>query len=712
MSLKDFENPRFDPEQYVEQLAWRVQGGDSAEGRRALDARLLLNVFENTIDKLKHLNARLEDKIVTSETDLGVELKGHGKRVAELQEMNKTAFVHFQELDEHISNVATKVVHLGDQLEGVNTPRARAEEAQKLIGYFSDFLDEYGPQSEVFNDPFRLQEAADIIQKLQLISQELPPGQFDKPKKKIQDKYNQIEDDLIEDFRQAFKHWDPVRMRELAGILTHFKGYNRCVDTFIEESQANTIIKSDVYEDLISLCRKVNTQVHEVFSSPESVMGKFVLNLYHEKLQKYIGSKLDDQDDLEAFLRNLHDLYQRTGRLTSVLTEYKLGSDAHLLNRLTKHIFGKYLDLYIEHEIQHLKDKMGEYLKLYYEGLGHNKRVVQHTGGLHDLQNKLRTIQAKGNINIGPTAPLVDYRGETFLSQEVALNLLHESKQAFIRCQLLSQSNQAENAALVFDTLVDYLCSEHIDYALEIGLQGIASHEPKVQPHTYFFDIGSQANAIFHLLERQFSDILVPLISASPIHSECVMKKRNLMEQMEVKVELGLDKTLATVCGWIKFSLSSEQKKADFKRDSESGPIELYSPACARVIPFVEKQVDSIKLCLDGKNVNAVLMDFGVRFHRVIFDHLQQFQYNSLGAMLVICDVNEYRRLVKTLKVPMVNTLFEMLHALCNLLVVVPENLKQVVNGEQLSGLDTHVVMSFVQLRTDFKTAKIGQLLR
>ena len=39
-----------------------------------------------------------------------------------------------------------------------------------------------------------------------------------------------------------------------------------------------------------------------------------------------------------------------------------------------------------------------------------------------------------------------------------------------------------------------------------------------------------------------------------------------------------LFRTLTTVCGWIKFSLSSEQKKADFKRDSESGPIELYSP--------------------------------------------------------------------------------------------------------------------------------------
>ncbi|XP_072023600.1 exocyst complex component 5-like isoform X2 [Amphiura filiformis] len=712
MSLKDFENPHFDPEQYVEQLAWRVSGGDSAEGRRALDAKQLLTVFENTIENLKHLGARMEDKIVTSERGLDVELKSHGKRVGDLQEMNKTAFVHFQELDDHINNVATKVVHLGDQLEGVNTPRARAEEAQKLIGYFSDFLDDSGPKSEVFNDPFRLQEAADIIQKLQLISQELPQGQFDKPKKKIQDKYNQIEDELISDFRQAFKQWDPVRMREVAGMLLHFKGYNRCVDAFIEESQMNTRIITDVYEDLIPLCRKVNSQVHEVFSSPESVMGKFVLNLYHEKLQKYISDKLGNQEDMEVFLRNLHDLYQRTGRLTTALSEYKLGSDAHLLNRLTKHIFGRYLDMYIEYEIQHLKDKMSENLKAYYDSLGHNKRASHHQGGLHDLQNKLRTIQQKGNINIGPSAPLVDYGGETFLSQEIALNLLHESKQAFNRCQLLSQSNQAENAAIIFDTLVDYLCSEHIDYALETGLQGIASHEPKVQPQTYFFDISSQANAIFHLLEKQFSDVLVPLISASPVHSECVMKKKNLMEQMEAKVEVGLDKTLSTICGWIKHVLAVEQKKTDFKRDSESGPIELYSPACAKVIPFVEKQVDTIKSCLDGKNVNAVLMEFGVRFHKVIFDHLQQFQYNSLGAMLVICDVNEYRRLVKTLKVPMVNTLFEMLHTLCNLLVVVPENLKQVVNGEQLGGLDKNVVMSFVQLRTDFKTAKIGHLLR
>ena len=41
----------------------------------------------------------------------------------------------------------------------------------------------------------------------------------------------------------------------------------------------------------------------------------------------------------------------------------------------------------------------------------------------------------------------------------------------------------------------------------------------------------------------------------------------------------------------------------------------------------VEKMKDS----LDGKNVEAVLMEFGTRFHRVIYDHLLQYQYSSMG---------------------------------------------------------------------------------
>ncbi len=57
------------------------------------------------------------------------------------------------------------------------------------------------------------------------------------------------------------------------------------------------------------------------------------------------------------------------------------------------------------------------------------------------------------------------------------------------------------------------------------------------------------------------------------------------------------------------------------------------------------------------------------------------------GAMLAICDVNEYRKCVKVFNIPMVSQLFDTLHALCNLLFVVPDNLKVVCTGEQLVGL-------------------------
>ena len=63
----------------------------------------------------------------------------------------------FQELDDRINYVATKVVHLGDQLEGINTPRSRAIEAQELMKYFEEFASLGEPTSLVFIDPSQVQ---------------------------------------------------------------------------------------------------------------------------------------------------------------------------------------------------------------------------------------------------------------------------------------------------------------------------------------------------------------------------------------------------------------------------------------------------------------------------------------------------------------------------------------------------------------------------
>lgn len=90
---------------------------------------------------------------------------------------------------------------------------------------------------------------------------------------------------------------------------------------------------------------------------------------------------------------------------------------------------------------------------------------------------------------------------------------------------------------------------------------------------------------------------------------------------------------------------------------------------------------------MDGNNVSSILQDLGVRLHRVIYDHMLQFQYNTAGAMIAICDLNEYRLCTKDLG-PLVVKLFETLHALCNLLLVKPENLKQVSSEDSLVSIN------------------------
>ena len=64
--------------------------------------------------------------------------------------------------------------------------------------------------------------------------------------------------------------------------------------------------------------------------------------------------------------------------------------------------------------------------------------------------------------------------------------------------------------------LRDYLLHEHVDYALETGLQGIPLPESRTLPELFFFDVVGQANTIIHLFEKQFSEYLLPLVANTP----------------------------------------------------------------------------------------------------------------------------------------------------------------------------------------------------
>lgn len=688
-----------------------------SSGEDDFDAQALHDTFLTAIQDLNLMQERQRKKCQSLEQKCLEEEAAHRKRVSQLIERNRVTASTYKSLDEKINSVATKVVHLGDQLESVNTPRSRAVEALKLMEHFEEFIDGATSTSPIFTDKTRLHEAADVIQKLHLTAQELPNAEFSEARRRIDAKYTEIENALIEEFVKSHRSNDRQRMKDLAQILSGFKSYNACVDAFIEQQvqlkqqlsvgQKN---RGDLFKETVPLCESSWKVIEAVFPNPQQVMAKLVLNIYHSRLKEHVNNRLTDKS-AENYLSNLFQLYSSTTKLTTELSKFNLGSDHLFLSNLTKTIFRNYLDTYINIECRHLNDRCSVILQRYYDKKGHQKKQInQGTAALEDIKF---LIASKAHINI----ETVSYGGETFLSEEVAINVLQLTKDAFRRCQVLSNSKDlAASAVEIFSILISYLLHEHVDYALEIGLSGIPVPECKTIPELYFFDVVGQTNAIIHLFEKQFSDSLVPLVASTPKHADCLTRKKNELEVLEKKVDAGIDRSLNALVGWVKTILTTEQRKSDFNppipsKGMSAAPPTTSTTACNRVIKFVTYQVDKIRESLDGKNIEMVLYELGVRIHRIIYDHLQLFNYSSAGVMAVICDVQEYRRCAEKWKVAAVNTLFDTLHAMCNLLILPPENLRGAAQGDQLANLDRTILDNWIQLRTDYKALSLNKYL-
>ncbi|CAG9813813.1 unnamed protein product [Phaedon cochleariae] len=701
--MKELEQDPFDAEEFVERLAWRTIAETKNDGDEGeLNPTLLHESFVQAIKDLTLLQERQQKKCEKLETAVREEEATFFQEIYTLLEQNKQAIGTFQELDSKINHVATKVLHLGDQLDSVNGPRSRVVDAQKMLTHMTEFLSADSPSSPIFTDPELIDEAADMIQKLYIISQDLPEGKFDSVIQKIERKYCDIEKKLIEEFVNAMSNNDLQKMKKIANTLSQFRGYSECIDAYIEQSQPESLTSKDVFGHLFSLCKYNNEIIQKVFKNPEQVMAKFVLNIYQLKLMEYIGQRLDSKLGSYNYLQTLFELYSKTNQLSNDLAVFNMGNDKNYLSKLTTNIFNKYLNDYILIETKCLKERCVTNLQKYYESKNHQKKPIQ-SGGFQDLRRDLQAvIGTRANINI---AQIENYGGETFLSEELAVMVLQDTKHAFQRCQLLSRpKDRASNAAQILDRLINSLLIEHVDYAVELGLQAIPVEGSKSSPVLYFFKVIHLSNNILHLIEKQFTDLVVPMAENTPKYNECLQKKKMVLDDIERKIKTGQDRCINAISTWVRVYLQSEQKKSDFKPETDDFDT-VSSPACRAVLNYLNAVIKEIRSNLDGNKVTQVLEELGIKLHKVIYDHILQFQYNTAGAMVVICDLNEYRACMKSMG-PHVTDLFETLHALCNLLLVKPENLPQVCSEDSLGRLDRMVLQSFIQLRSDYKSQK------
>ena len=65
---------------------------------------------------------------------------------------------------------------------------------------------------------------------------------------------------------------------------------------------------------------------------------------------------------------------------------------------------------------------------------------------------------------------------------------------------------------------------------------------------------------------------------STPVHGDCLQRKKTVLEQLENKLETGIDRSLSAIVGYIKVTLQTEQKKSDFKPETDDAIVNTGSP--------------------------------------------------------------------------------------------------------------------------------------
>lgn len=59
------------------------------------------------------------------------------------------------------------------------------------------------------------------------------------------------------------------------------------------------------------------------------------------------------------------------------------------------------------------------------------------------------------------------------------------------------------------------------------------------------------------------------MTSSTSKQSDCVQRKNAIIEQLEMKLDAGLERAISAIVMWVRLHLQTEQKKTDFKPEGD-----------------------------------------------------------------------------------------------------------------------------------------------
>jgi len=154
------------------------------------------------------------------------------------------------------------------------------------------------------------------------------------------------------------------------------------------------------------------------------------------------------------------------------------------------------------------------------------------------------------------------------------------------------------------------------------------------------------------------------------------------------------------------------RKKDDYKFKEDIEYTNDPTKVCQVFVKFVCSVYDTIIDTLDGRNEEIFLEEFGLGIQKLLMNHFKKFKISKgLGGLKLMRDLAEYKDTLKLFQIPTVDEACEILGEISKIHLVAPENLKTVVDEGLLSRMDKNELLTYVRLRSDYKSTWIGKFI-
>lgn len=506
--------------------------------------------------------------------------------------------------------------------------------------------------------------------------------------------------------------------------------------------------------------------IKRAFPYYEIVLTTFIQRIFQQSIQTRLEMVLEKATTVSslAFLRSLHSARAYIGTLVEDLKSHGLTEHpepcsaqiSQVLDQQLEDLFVPYLigSSYIDRERRSLEELNSSLLFKF--TMYHSRRKKAATGFMASLAQQTTQLVSSAKdaylerldsseLTQTQKAMMMRVAG---ISQETVANNKNEievteedgkisvdNAKRVMRwmaesvrriLDLGTQTDTAKDASVLLSLLLTSMGQVYVETALDAALDAASLLESvRTEPDMSFLPILRPAVIITHLTS-QFTTVLIRLAGGAggnaTTRRTMEAQTRASTDGIEKKVNAVLKSTIDVVTNWVSRSLSSGQKKSDFRAKEADVTFEP-TQTCEGICQYLRRTNQILSQAVDGHNREIASCEIARVVCRLLLDHFKKFVVNPSGGLVLAQDISRYVAALKEL--PLTKDVEEMVETLPeigslfmipaealrersrNLAVGIPGSM-QISSGKRLYKVD---FKALIQKREDASMTDIQSLI-